>query len=73
MKQEVPKTAQFDMSIADGHANVKRDFEFKAARIKFDIAVPIKEEASTVTVAELHRRSVEMVISLLQGLIPPQK
>lgn len=73
MEKESPQSALFDVSIARGVANVKREFVFKSAKINIDIAVPIKEEMDTVSVADLHRRSVRMAIGLLEGLVPPEK
>lgn len=63
----------FDMSINGGVATVKREFVFKGAKISLDIEIPIRDEMDVVSVAELHRRSVQMAIALLQGLVPAQK
>lgn len=73
MTTEGPKTAQFDASFDSGVAKIKREFVFKDAHISFDVALPIKDEITTITVAQLHQRSVRRVIELLQGLVPPEK
>lgn len=72
-KQRELMDASFDMSISDEVATVKRTFKFQGASIAFDIGIGINGEGATITVSELHRRSVEEVIAMLQGLIQPQK
>lgn len=73
MAAEAPKKAPFDVSFDNGMAHVKREFTFQTAQINFNISLPIQDEMTTVTVADLHQRSVRRAIELLQGLIPQEK
>lgn len=67
------KASSFDMNIDNGIATVKRTFTFDKANIEYNIAIPFKGEAETLTVVEIHQRTVTQVIELLQGLLPPEK
>lgn len=71
--KEVPTTAQFDVSINSGVATVKREFVFKGAKINLDIEIPVKGELDSVSIAELHRRSVRKAVALLQEFLPQEK
>lgn len=69
--EQVIKEASFDMNVDNGLVTVKRKFTFSKARIEFDIAVPVKDGA--ITVSEIHQQSVKDVIALLQTMIPAEK
>lgn len=71
------KTAQdsatFDMSVAAETIRVKRSFTFNGASISFEVDVPVKGETASITVAELHQRSVRLVMEHLQETLPAKR
>ena len=61
--------ATFDMAISNEVVTVKRSFTFEGAKIEFEIGIGMGSEGATITVAQLHQRSVREAIALLEQLV----
>jgi hypothetical protein len=66
-----PETVTLNLVSDAGRLVMKRELSYRSGdEISFSIALP--HDSTGLTVAELHKQSVERVIQLLQDWIAPQ-